>query len=318
MFKHHLCVLALLAACGGGGGGIAINDLPDALADAQCEQGVRCGTFPDLATCNAAEIFEGNDVETTLGAVAAGTIKYDEKNAAKCLDELASNDCTFPGFHDGDNSPCNNLFVGTVATGGACFISDECADQADCTPTDPNCDSETTCCPGTCGTGVTIAQEGGVCNDTATCGPNLYCKPGAAADGVCTALITNAGAACDDLTACADPMYCDFDFATGMFKTCALAADSGATCDPNVLIACGDQRDYCDPTSLKCTARAAAGAACADGGVECQGFATCTNNLCVPDPGLNAPCVVDGPSCLGTLSCVSGTCQAPTPGTSCI
>ncbi len=319
MSIRYLIVLAVLGACGGGGGGkVAIADLPESLADAQCEAAVRCGDFPDLASCQAALILAGNGVETTIGAVEAGTIQYDEGKAGECLDQIASSSCEFEGFH-GTNA-CADLFVGTVATGGACFVDEECANAGECAITDDTCDPNAACCPGVCQGGSTEVALGGACNGDKACAANTYCKPGAVqgADGTCSALNTAEGTACDGIDACVNPMYCNFDFGTNEFTVCTKAAASNATCDPTVLIACADVRDYCDAT-MTCVRAAGAGQACAPEGAECLAYATCTNMTCVTDPLAGDACVVDAePSCLGTLECTAGTCQPPAPGMSCL
>jgi hypothetical protein len=323
MFKHPLWVpiLVVATACGGGGG-VKIDDFPDELAKAICARDVRCGFQPDEATCEASQIFAGNDVETTLGAVKAKTIDYSEDNAKKCLDTVRNDDCTFTGFHV--PSPCDTLFVGTLTAGTACVIDEECANRGTCTATDANCDRTTACCPGTCADGPAVAAVGAPCGDTGgagtICDDGLYCKDTGGATGTCTALVATEGAACDTFfDTCADPFYCNIqDFMTFTGK-CATPAASGATCVAADLIPCTDTRDYCDATSTTCTRSVGVDAACSDT-IACIGFASCsaTTMKCVANPSAGQACdAANGPDCLGTLDCTNAVCTAPAPGTNC-
>lgn len=324
MHKHLLWVVSVAAlaaaACGGGGSSsVKAEDYPSKLAEAECKNLVACGNSPDSATCAESVVLEGNQVETVLADIASGKIMYDASEAGKCLDEYNTS-CTFDGFMNGSDSACNHVFSGTVAQGGACFESLECAGGASCTQTDSSCDASTTCCPGTCGAPApTAVALGGVCQGSSDCAGKAYCKfpDSGMGDSICTALIQTEGTACGDIDACADPMYCDLDFSTFM-GVCTTAAASGAMCNKDELLPCTDARDYCDPTSMKCTRKVAVGGACPTD-VDCVGFATCVNAVCVAKPSVGDTCV-DGqdPACLGTLSCVGGTCTAPAPGTACM
>ena len=320
MLKQNLWVLVLAVAAACGGGGVKIDDFPEELAAAICERDVRCGFQPDAATCEASQIFAGNDVETTVGAVQAKTLKYSESQAKKCLDFIRDDDCTFRGFYE--QSACDDLFVGTLAAGTACVFDDECADGGECTQTDAACDRNTACCAGTCAAGPAVVGANMPCGDTggagSICDDGLYCKDTGAATGTCTALVANAGDACDTFfDTCADPFYCNIqDFMTFTGK-CAAPAASGEACVVADLLPCSDSRDYCDPASNTCTRRVGVDQACSDT-ILCLGFATCTAAKCVADPGAGAACdAANGPDCLGTLSCENAVCTAPAPGVNC-
>src|SRR5687768_8142824 len=137
-------LLCLLVACGGSssggddtpGGTLAPENYVDAREAAVCEAGVRCQEYADQATCDASNITDDQDMKTLLAAVADGSVDYDGEAAKACVDWLADFDCTFPGFH-GD-SPCNDIFKGTVPPGGACFIDEQCANGGQCGQDDPN------------------------------------------------------------------------------------------------------------------------------------------------------------------------------------
>ena len=319
-----MCVILVGVVAGCSNDPIAIRDLPNDFVNATCNRDVACQNTPDSTTCHTTA-GTANDSEslTIFADVDAGVIKYDAAAAQACLD-LSKATCSFAGLHTApEPNPCDQILTGTVGTGGACVIDQECAGHASCTQTDSACDRSTTCCPGTCGMtqpATTVVALGGMCDDQALrCATTAYCKMGSGSgQGTCTALITGAGTACDSFYACANPLYCNIDISGGGAPaTCKAPAASNATCVTTEFIACGDSRDYCDPTMLKCVRRAAVGAACPNG-VECVGYASCQSAVCVAQPKLGETCVVDGPlSCLGNASCVTGTCQLPPAGMSC-
>lgn len=312
------CVFAALAAACGGDDEISFADLPDEFVNAQCDQAVKCETQPDDATCQASTDLDPGEIQTIQNAIDDGTVIFHSDAAGACVDFIAGQSCEFPGLHSDTDNPCNDMFEGTVAAGGACDIDIECAGATSiCNPTDPNCDPDTACCPGTCmdgGAELPDVAIGGTCSDTTgPCVNTAYCKTGGAASGVCTALITSAGASCDELDACSGTMICNILDAA---PTCEQPAASGASCDLMALFPCIDSRDFCDPAGT-CSPLLAPGSACPNGD-ECIGFATCVNGTCVEDPGAGDTCVVDGEQeCLGALTCTGGTCQFPPASTVC-
>ena len=68
---------------------------------------------------------------------------------------------------------CAPFLVGTVAPGGACIVSTECADSGLCQPTEPTCAQQ--CCPGTCIAPAAPIPVGGDCS---TPQPNQSCATG--------------------------------------------------------------------------------------------------------------------------------------------
>ncbi|MBA3821205.1 MAG: hypothetical protein H0X17_20135 [Deltaproteobacteria bacterium] len=311
------CVFGVVfsAACGGGGGSVGPDDLADEVEGASCDQAVRCESVPDRAACDSSTQVEDRDLLTILGAVDDGTIKYDSEAAGDCADFIGDASCSFEGFHT--ENPCQDIFEGTVAAGGACFVDLQCAGFGECVQTDANCDGDVTCCPGTCMGTFTESPIGGPCDDDLHfCGTTAYCESSATGAGTCTALIAD-GTACSEIDACANPLYCNLDFTTGT-GTCKAAAPSGGSCSRMDLLPCADSREYCDATS-KCVKRVAVGGACGPE-ISCVGYATCNGTICVADLKAGAACVVDseGPDCLGDLECIGGTCQLPPIGASCL
>ena len=314
MLKHLIFIVGVIGC--GGGGGVSVEDLPDEIEGAQCDRAVACEGIADRATCEAAVDLNDAEFGALQAAVKDGTIKYDSGKAADCADSFGSTDCSFPGFHE--DNPCDDVFTGTVATGGACVIDLQCANFGSCV-TMPSCDPETTCCTGTCMGMATESPIGGPCgNETSFCGFDAFCKtPATGGAGTCTALIAGEGTACDEIDACVNPLYCNLNFQTGT-GTCKKAAASNATCSRMDLIPCADSRDYCDPTMLKCVRDAAVGAACPTG-VQCVGFASCIAGTCVADIAAGGACSVDtGADCAGNLECIGGTCKLPPVGMTCM
>jgi len=298
-----------VAACGSG---VSIDDFQSKLADAFCKNAVECQQAPDLTSCKAAIQVKSRLFETLVAKVKSKVIAYDADKAGECIDSITTASCAFTGFRGEASNPCQETFAGTVAANGACTIDFECASQGICVQTDPNCDSDLMCCPGTCRAATPTVPLGGDCTN-ANCDYTGYCS---SATNKCTAPLTTAGASCDEFDACANPMYCDL-FATT--PTCVTAAARGATCDPMSLIPCADSRDYCDATTMKCTANVAVGQAC--GGTNeasCVGYADCTNMICVALALAGGACTAgDDSSCLGDLDCPSGTCTLTPPQTAC-
>ncbi len=317
MRTGFLCLAVALAACGSDS--ISINDFGKRYIAARCSFQVTCQEMPDTATCEASYSLNDSGFLTLVAAVNAKTVKYDGEAAASCVDSVASTSCAFSGFYLKD--PCAKVFTGTVATGGACFINEECAGVGSvCNQTDPNCDASTTCCPGTCAAGATKMPVGGHCTGSADCQDGLYCST---ATSVCKTPVAQSGAACDELDGCADPMYCNGDFAAMPFTgTCAKAPGRNATCNIKDLLPCADERDYCDHNTTKCTQNVSVGATCdtmgTTTGATCVGFAYCNNGSCAAEPKAGSTCdAMNGPNCLGGLSCTNSTCALPPAGMAC-
>lgn len=297
------------AACGSDG--VSLDDFSNAYVDAFCEGAVKCGSQPSVADCKASVALNNNSFLTLIDSAKSGSVKYNEDQAGACLDALKAPTCTFEGLHSED--ACDGAFTGTIAQGGACVASAQCAGGASCEQTDENCDRDEMCCPGTCGAPSVEVAAGAPCGDNDICPANQYCKPPATGDiGTCTALLTSAGAACDSFFACADPMICNLFAET---PTCERPVATGETCDPDALIACLDNEDHCN-AMMKCAAPLADGAAC-ESSSECALDSTCVGT-CQQNVALGGTCSDSTADCLGSLECTSGTCQAAPAGMSCL
>ncbi len=318
MRTRFLCLALAVAACSGTDS-IALSDYAKKEIAAFCANQVTCQQMPDTATCEASFELNSTGYMTLVAAANAKLVKYDGAEAASCVNEFASQSCAYTGFQPNKNDPCNKVFTGTVATGGACFVSQECAGVgAVCNPTSASCNPSTTCCPGTCAPAPAKMGVGGACQGSSDCNDGLYCSD---KTQQCTAIATASGAACEALDGCANPMLCNENCSTST-GTCYTPAARNATCDTTQVLPCADERDYCDNTTKKCTQVVALGATCdsagTGNGATCVAYASCTNGSCVENPKAGATCdAMNGPSCLGSLSCTTSTCQLAPAGMAC-
>lgn len=311
--QHRLVLVAFVIGCGGGG--VSIDDLPDELEDAQCDRAVACESIQDRATCENAVDFDDEDYRAIKAAIDDGTIEYDADKAGECVDAFGGGDCEFAGFQDED--PCEDIFTGTVATGGACVIDLQCANAGECV-IDESCDSETMCCTGVCMGSTTESPVGGPCGDDLhVCVAGSFCAAGTGTGpGTCTAPVTTEGAACEEIDGCVNPLYCNLSFTSGQ-GTCKRPPGRGAACNRMDLLPCSDSRDFCDTATSTCLPRVAAGGACS-AALPCVAYASCEAGTCVADIPAGGACGTTGPDCAGSLECISGTCALPPVGMTCM
>src|SRR5262245_21491442 len=121
-----LMLACALAACGGedssGGPYVPIDHIPEAYKDAYCQHLVMCGSFPDQATCLAANVplnfFVSPD---DVAAVLAGKMYYDGGKVAACFAAIAAQTCDRTDM-DGRVMPktCTSFFRGALHAGEAC------------------------------------------------------------------------------------------------------------------------------------------------------------------------------------------------------
>lgn len=139
-------LVAALAGCGAdgtgrAGGAILLDQLDEEYAAAFCRKIFTCCTTAELsdtpagsgdeaacrATISAASASDLGDIQTS---VASGIVIYDGAKARSCFDTLVALPCTEWG---GDDAPdripdCALIVRGTVAPGGACGATEQCAD----------------------------------------------------------------------------------------------------------------------------------------------------------------------------------------------
>lgn len=132
-----LGVLMLSIAACGGGGSVTAETFDQEFVEAACTKAHQCrSTWPGEAD-EFTEIFGasasacisqngGEELDAELAAaLEAGTVIFDEDNANACLATLRDLGCdALWTFEEPD--ACDQLFIGTVAQGGACTIDEEC------------------------------------------------------------------------------------------------------------------------------------------------------------------------------------------------
>jgi hypothetical protein len=270
-----------------GGDYVSIEQLANAYKDAYCTYLVRCGMFPDHATCAGSAVIGssfGIDVNV-IAAVYAGRVRYNGSNAHACLAAIAGNTCDKTD-EIGRVTPraCLELIDGTVDHGGACMIDEECVSG---TCNNPGCGQA--CCAGTCVGSTPPSREPVAIGEP--CSSSLQCVAGAYCDlfvsGECTALKL-AGVECYGQDECAYGLGCTSD-ASG-FDTCKPLPAVGQPCPYGD---CRDDGTVCD-TSLATPACVQVGlppAPCTSNW-QCSPYYRCDLALgqCAKLPGLNEGC----------------------------
>lgn len=295
----------LLAACGGGGGSLTFDQYVARAEDVVCTINVRCGSLPDKASC----VPSLDGLEQAKADISSGKTKFDGVAGAACLDAIGDYDCRLSTVLF-EPEACDRTATGTIADGGACNSSAQCASRT-CTYTQADCDRDTTCCAGTCAaTSVTVAEGGACSDDSQTCATGLFCDA-AALPFVCKKRAA-AGEACTSLVPCLGGLRC-VRAAGATAGTCAAYPKRGEPCTGSFAY-CDDAHDFCDPTTGTCVARLAVGADCSAADEGCVTYAPCdpTSHLCVKRPTLGQTCTEEV-GCLGPLDCVNGACAARPP-----
>jgi hypothetical protein len=287
-----------LGACGGGGGPIPIDQLGTRVEQVGCDYGVRCGEYPDVATCLSAV----TDTTPQLVAdVKSGKTLYDAAKAGTCLDAFASFGCNQSSVNVAP-AACDETFTGTVPVGGACVSAQQCA-SATCETT--ACDGTTACCVGMCVAARVTVAEGGACGLDATCATGTFCDFGTS---TCKRR-GGAGTACVSSIACASGLTCVTSAGTTP-RVCGAFALTGEDCR-RTDGACDARADFCDPATNKCVPRGLPGADCVATNVtSCLPYARCDPMTlkCVARGVLGAPCA-QGPDC-SSGQCTNGACVA--------
>jgi hypothetical protein len=297
--------LVAVATCGGGGS-ISLQDLGTQAKAAVCAYEVRCGLFPDQASCVGSVV---SNLGQLMADVNAGKIAYDGVAASECLNVLSTASCSLSGSANVDQHACKDAFKGTAAGGAPCYTGAECISQQ-CDVV--NCMTSTMCCAGTCSAFVVAIAAGGACSIAApgsACAAGTSCRAGAnGAGATCQALIA-VGGACADSSDCVAGAACKQD--TPGHGTCQPYPREGQACDPNNGLPCDALSDTCDATTHTCVPLTAVGGACSVSGGGCVRYASCDPNSlkCVAKGGAGGPCTQD--SCLGDLACVNAVCALP-------
>lgn len=347
MTRRMLVGVALfaIAACDGG---VALESLPAEAAGAICGVVESCfGRLADRANggeqcrTDVEADFENGFLATLQAAIDAGTVTYDPSLGATCIEEQRALGCSI--FLVAPPQACRDMFTGTVAVGGACSISEECAGDAYCA--DADCTADV---PGTCtarkGTG-TACESTDECQGGLVC-ENLVCRTPASTSGgacggdsglacpldqICIGAMGSAPGTCTPITSvfagardepcdifeqelCTPDLSCAITGVEGTtpVMTCVALADAGGSCFLAVPDMC-PLSEYCDadPTMGRlegtCQPRPGAGQACAQtpAGVMCAVGLDCIDGTCraLQD---------NGGSCETGEECRSGICEGGT------
>jgi hypothetical protein len=314
-----------MASASGGAGGmippgdpIPIASFGNEYVNASCAAAARCGAYPTLASCLATNQVGGGFL-TLQADVAAARVTYDPAKAATCLAAVRNGPCTVTASvaESANASACDGVFGGTVAVGGACFISGECAGTSICIPPAA---CATACCMGVC----TAPVAANASCATAPCVEGTYCRQISTTTFRCTPQAATEGASCDAGDACKPPLFCALD-AGGMTASCMKSLPgSGAACDP--FTGCDDElQDYCNAQKV-CSKRVAVGQACTVATEttpdNCVWYAYCDAGVCKAFGAPGAACLSDAEgnsNCLGAQTCAAPgmTCAAPPAPMSC-
>lgn len=287
----------LAQACGGTEP-VTLDDWENCYRQRKCEWAVGCqtqSTFRDVADCVAASDTEdGGEIAAQRRerkrAIEQGRATLDVENFTQCLLRTGANRCNTALF----DPACLTRFTGTVADGGSCFTSVDCASpDATCSMTE----CTNACCLGTCHRKFRLGET---CDDFASCEPGLRCNTKKCVsgdlgtvcnDGLLSALDCDFGAFCDPTThrcrptlpegsACTDILQCGGD------DTCV--GTSIVSSDPGACVRNSQPGDLCDDT--------------------CHGNLVCSGGTCHALPGLNEACSAQI-GCAGVNAiCDSGRC----------
>lgn len=299
--------MAFSLACSDGGGDAppALDSVSAAWLQASCERVFRCpraddhaAYLQDSATC-VAVLAQRPTLARDLGLaldprilqrVREGRLRFDAAAARACLARAAA-DCAAPS--------CRSLFVGAVASGGACGGDDECVrgtfcEQAETVPAP---------CEGTCRPQRPV---GAACHQTrqclgweanlADCTSAVIMSP---QEGQCVAITR--GPPAPEGEACGRLGARDIECAAGLVCSTRCARPRtpiarGAPCRRGEQCQAGDvcARDRC--TAASEAVQSVAGAPCSAGGVPCnalRGLACGPSGSCAPigDGSAGAPCL---------------------------
>jgi Dickkopf N-terminal cysteine-rich region len=292
-----------LGACGGGGGPVPIDQLGPRVEQALCDYSVRCGSYPDVASCMSAV----TDTTPQLVAdVKSGKTLYDAAKAGTCLDSLGSFGCNQSSMNM-TSSACDEAFKGTLPGGGACINDQECV-SANCDRA--GCDGTVACCTGLCAAARVTVAEGGTCGLDATCVTGTFCDFAVGGTSTCKRR-GGAGAACVSSLECVSGLTCvaAASPAGTTARVCGAFALTGEDCRMTDG-ACDARADFCDPTTNKCVPRGVPGADCVANATSCLPYARCDAMTlkCVARGALGAPCA-QGQDCTSG-QCTNGACVA--------
>lgn len=293
--------------------------------DGLCQKAIRCesklgiGALLEI-TCHPAV------GELYLSRVFGSVGTFDAEVAQRCLDGLASIDCSVSNTLF--VSECEQLLSGVVQNGSPCqsdvscvggrceqppgACTEICVDKGNqgdlCTMPyqDSECDSQLRCRGGSC---ELPGQAGDVCENANDCASLLWCDP----SGTCQPL-PNVGDQClnGSTTNYSDPcrgsLVCKLD-PGGSTRSCQPGGTAGMACSSDAPCAPGHR---CD--AGLCHLISGPGGTCVSK-VDCPYLHECVAETCVPYGAIGDACSPTLPCMQG--SCVGQVCTALPDGSSC-
>ena len=261
----------------------------DRFQSARCMYHVRCGEFPDMATCMTANVGVRSSrpfliTPSVIAAIRAGKMVYDEAKAEQCLELIATHTCDRTDSLGPYRELCHSILRGTVRAGGECAFDAECAsEQCD---VDLSCDLA--CCTGTC-SGSSPEQPAAIgepCSPyEAGCVEGAYCHAEPFSTSICRPLIGQ-GESCHFV---ATSVRCDFGLAclgAPGTETCQRLPARGEPCPDGV---CRDDGVACNAAGM-CTPAGLPGDACVANS-DCSRFYVCdATNHCARGQNLGESC----------------------------
>lgn len=266
---------------GDGSSWVAVGDLPVAYKDAYCTYLARCGFFPDKTTCTHAALAIIPTIDPNLvAAVQAGRVRYNGSYVRACYDAVANDTCDTTDENGRARIPaCGAFFEGTIASGGECFLDQECISQ-DCVGGDTGTSCTLGVCVGDAPPSRSPTPVGLPCTSNQSCVDGAYCDTGTS---LCTPLKA-ANELCSTSDECGYGLGCAG--VTGE-RVCQPLPGPGEACRAD--LPCRDEGQYCDGTI--CAQIGLQGAPCTSS-LQCSPYYRCDFNtgMCAKAPALGEPC----------------------------
>jgi hypothetical protein len=288
--------LVVLASCGGNGPDIETtqDNVCDQIAEVACFDMYRCCSEGEIERALGvsdprSEVDCQSDLRTRCKRVIADLdfsiknkhVKFDAKVMNGCLKEFVApeNTCvTVEAMKPWAAACMTSAWTGTVAAGGGCDFSYECA-------TDNFCATNRTC--------IALPTENMPCSAQG-CASGLFCDTAAVGGAVCRALL-GSGVACTSTPQCQKGLFCDTGAPVGT-RTCTPLHASGETCGGN--FACTSTlclTGTCSVTGFSCLNDATCGGRCSnDTTISCTTDSTC---------GGTGTCSIGGTLCTSAAQC---------------
>ncbi|MEB2312798.1 MAG: hypothetical protein OZ921_11600 [Sorangiineae bacterium] len=212
---------------GGGSGPVPLEELPHGLATSICGLMQQC--FGDVYEVfmrgqDCVTLTERQLAQQSLSVIGTfiddGTVQYHGDQVKGCLSAITARGCSL--FAERLPSECEGVFVGSVAVGGDCTITEECVPGSVCLITGGTC-------PGKCSPRV---AAGAACSEDSECVSGLNCQKGR-----CVAPAAQGEACGGAAPACLGGLFCaGEDEDKGVSGTCApldtvFGAARGESCD---------------------------------------------------------------------------------------